>query len=136
LADGLSNVCLWKWARRADITNGGITPILAITSLHFGDARREESMLSKEQAEAAADALMSSDEGRQSEHRRQRKVVTRRERIGRRWVIGISLLLLLADLVAALAGNPWATRTLSAVMPGLVVGLIVNTQQLRRRGND
>jgi hypothetical protein len=78
-------------------------------------------MLTKEQVDAVADAVMADGKERQRERANQRDAEQRWERTRRRWAIGIILLMLVGAVVARMAG----VRVPLGILGGGLVGQLV-----------
>ncbi|AIF46052.1 hypothetical protein [Dyella japonica] len=74
-------------------------------------------MLSREQADTIADAVMANGKERQRERAQRREVERQQERMRRRWAVAILLIMLVGAFVARLMGQH--------LLPGIVTGGIV-----------
>jgi 1,4-dihydroxy-2-naphthoate octaprenyltransferase len=90
-------------------------------------------MLTRDQADIIADAVMANDKDRQRERAQRRETEQRQERMQRRWAMALLALMLLGGAVAWLCGVRWSWGILIGGVCGQLVMLSSNLW--RKRAN-
>ena len=88
-------------------------------------------MLTREQADVVADAVMARGKERQRERAQQREVERRQERIRRRWAMALLALMLVGAVVAYLMGQHVPYGVFAGAIVGQIVALSRNAWRAR-----
>lgn len=86
-------------------------------------------MLSRDQADIVADAVMANGKERQRERASRREAEQQKERIRRRWAMGLLAVMLVGGLVAWLCGIRFSLGILMGGISGQLVMLAYNARR-------